>query len=478
MQRCDRILMLNLPGKEQITRRYMCSYVSPESLLPPVELISMAAVAREWKGAQVVLVDSMAERLDEAEVRNRITAFAPDIIVSLSGFECFEEDMDTLRGLKSAFPDTLFVLFGHYATHFPKETLIHSATDYILLGEPELIFSDLLDAFKGQRDLKDVQGIVYRCGTEVLVQGSGNRIPDPNALPMPAYDLLPKGRCYYEPLMAEPFGMIQSARGCPYQCNYCVKSFGTKLTTLTPQRIVDEIKEWKRLFNVRSIRFIDDTFTITRQRVIELCQLMIAEKLNVEWACLSRTDNLDAELLQWMRRSGCKRIYFGMESGSQRMLDMYRKQVKVEEARDALLLCREAGIETAAFFMSGHPEETEEDFSQTVSFAKAARLNFASFNPLTPYPGTAMYNEMAARLEFSIYPYRNTWTDPEVHEQFDRRKKRFYKSFYLRPAFVAGNARVLLRNLPGLVTMGTGLLRYLLWDGKFVISGLKGPKDL
>ncbi|MCF8257364.1 MAG: B12-binding domain-containing radical SAM protein [Flavobacteriales bacterium] len=477
MQRCDRILLLNLPGKEQITRRYMCSYVSPESLLPPVELISMAAVAREWKGAHVLLVDSMAERLDEAAVRSRITAFAPDIIVSLSGFECYEEDMDTLRGLKSAFPNTLFLLFGHYATHFPKETLIHSATDYILLGEPELIFSDLLDAFKGQHDLKDVQGIVYRSGTEVLVQGTGTRIPDPNALPMPAYDLLPKGRRYYEPLMAEPFGMIQTARGCPYQCNYCVKSFGTKLTTLTPQRIVDEMKEWKRLFNVKSIRFIDDTFTITRARVIELCQLMIAEKLNLEWACLSRTDNLDAELLQWMRRSGCKRIYFGMESGSQRMLDIYRKQVNVDEARAALLLCREAGIETAAFFMSGHPEETEEDFELTVNFARSAKLNFASFNPLTLYPGTAIFREMNGKVNFSIYPYSNDWKDSSIYDDFTRRKKRFYRKFYMRPSFLLSSARLFLSSPASIAQMGIGLMRYLWWDSKFVISGLKGARD-
>jgi len=472
-----KVLLLNLPNAEQITRRYMCSYVSPESLLPPLELISAGAVAREWNSAEVMLVDAIAEKLDTAAVAARIRAFAPDIILSITGFECFEEDMDILREVKGAFPSSTLILFGHYATHFPKETLTYSFADYIILGEPELIFSDLLKALEGEMPLEQVMGIAYLKSGELTVQGSGNRIPNPNELPMPALDLLPQGRNYYEPLMAEPYGMIQSARGCPYQCNYCVKSYGSKLTELTPERIVKEMREWKRIFNVRSIRFIDDTFTINRRRVLDICDQIIAADLGIAWACLSRTDNLDRELLIAMKRAGCVRIYFGMESGSQRMLDIYRKQVNTEEAKRTFHLCREVGIESAAFFMSGHPDETDEDFEHTVRFAKEAKLNFASFNPLTPYPGTSMYNLMADRIDFSIYPYRNTWKDSTIYDHFDRRKKAFYRRFYVRPAYLLRNAPVFVRNFDGFFTMGTGLLRYLAWDGKFVISGLKGAKD-
>ncbi len=472
-----KVLLLNLPNAEQITRRYMCSYVSPESLLPPLELISAGAVAREWNGAEVMLVDAIAEKLDTAATTAKIQAFAPDIILSITGFECFEEDMDIFREVKGAFPSSQLLLFGHYATHFPKETLTHSDADFIILGEPELIFSDLLKALDGELPLGQVMGIAYLQGGELTVQGSGNRIPDPNGLPMPALDLLPQGRNYYEPLMAEPYGMIQSARGCPYQCNYCVKSYGSKLTELTPERIVEEMQEWKRLFNVRSIRFIDDTFTINRKRVLAICEQIVAVDLGIAWACLSRTDNLDRELLIAMKKAGCVRIYFGMESGSQRMLDIYRKQVNTEEAKRTFHLCREVGIESAAFFMSGHPDETDEDFEHTVRFAKEAKLNFASFNPLTPYPGTSMYNLMADRIDFSIYPYRNTWKDSIIYDDFDRRKKAFYRRFYMRPAYLLRNAPVFVRNFDGFFTMGTGLLRYLVWDGKFVISGLKGAKD-
>jgi radical SAM superfamily enzyme YgiQ (UPF0313 family) len=472
-----KLLLLNLPNRDQITRRYMCSYVSPESLLPPLELLSAAAMAREWHGMEVRLVDAIVERLTEQEVTALISAFQPDMLLSITGFECFGEDMDVLREIKASFPNTVMVLFGHYATHFPEETLRHSGADYVIMGEPELTLSKLIKALAGQLRIEDAQNIALLKDGRIAIQGSGSRIPNPNDLPPPALDLLPRGGHYYEPLMPEPFGMIQTARGCPYQCNFCVKSYGSKLTELTPERVVEEMRLWKQLFDVRSIRFIDDTFTINRKRVLAICELLKAENLGVAWACLSRTDNLDRELLLAMKSAGCIRIYFGMESGSQRMLDLYKKQLKAEEAASTFRLCRELGIETAAFFMSGHPDETDEDFHQTVRFARQSGINFASYNPLTPYPGTPLFSQMADQLNFSIYPYRNEWKNQSVYDDFDRRKKIFYRKFYFRARHLLGNAPVLARNWGSFVSYGSGMLRYLLWDSKFVLSGIKGAKD-
>ncbi len=469
-------MVLNLPASEQITRRYMCSYVSPESLMPPLELISCAAIAREWHGAEVILVDAIAERMTLTDVVTKIKNFKPDIIISLTGFECFEEDMDTIRDLKLQCPENIFVLFGHYATHFPEETLRHSKADYVILGEPELVLNDLIKAFDTNQPVSSVYGLAFLQNDSTVIHGEMGRIKDPNELPVPAYDLLPKGK-YYEPLLAHPYGMIQTVRGCPYKCNYCVKSYGTKLSQLSTDRVIHEMKQWVNLFGVKSIRFIDDTFTINRQRVIDLCKAIIENRINVEWACLSRTDNLDRELLSWMKKSGCKRIYFGIESGSQRMLDIYKKNVKVEDALSALILCREAGIETAAFFMSGHPQETEKDFEETLSFAKAANLNYASFNPLTPYPGTGLFDEVKDKISFSIYPYKNEWKKNSVYDDFARRKELFYKGFYMRVNFFTKNIPTLLNNSNQIFSMGFGLLRYLWWDKRFVISGLKGARD-
>ncbi len=472
----NKVLLLNLPNKEQITRRYMCSYVSPESLMPPLELISCGAVAREWHQAEIKLIDSIADQLSLEDTSQEISKFQPQVIIAITGFECFEEDMDVVKQLVVKHHNSSFVLFGHYATNFPKETLEYSSAKFVLLGEPELVLNDLLSALYRQQPISTVMGIAYLENGNTVIQGEAGRIKDPNKLPLPAYDVLPKHK-YYEPLLARPYGMIQTVRGCPYKCNYCVKSYGTKLAQLDTPRVIEEIKQWVQLFGVKSIRFIDDTFTINRQRVIELSKAIIDNNIHIEWACLSRTDNLDAELLTWMKKSGCKRIYFGMESGSQRMLDIYKKNVRVEDALAALHLCRAAGIETAAFFMSGHPEETETDFLETVDFAKKAKLNYASFNPLTPYPGTGLFNELKGDIDFSIYPYKNEWKDKAVYATFDRRKEFFYRQFYMRFGFFTNNLNVLLKNTFPLVNMGFKFLRYLWWDKRFIIGGSKTVFD-
>jgi anaerobic magnesium-protoporphyrin IX monomethyl ester cyclase len=454
----------------------MCSYVSPDSLLPPHELISAGAIARDRHNAEVQLIDAIASNGSVEDTIEKIKSFETDIILTITGFECYEEDVELIQQLKQQLSHITFIIFGHYPTLYPEISLKTSGADYLILGEPDLVFYDLLKAIASNNEIEHVNGICYLKEGVLVQQGHSVRITQTNELPLPAYDLLPQN-AYFEPLMKRPYGMIQTARGCPYQCNYCVRTFGTKLTTLDPERIIEEMKLWKKIYKVKSIRFIDDTFTINKKRVIALCKLIIENQLDIEWACLSRTDNLDEEVLGWMKAAGCQRIYFGLETGSQRMLDLYLKKVNKEEAIEALLLCKKTGIETAGFFMSGHPEENEEDFLETIDFAKKAKLSYASFNPLTPYPGTAIFKELENEIEFSIYPYKNTWKSEKIYEDFDRRKKLFYKAFYMRPSYATQNFSTILSNLPSLIDKATGLIRYVWWDKKFIISGLKGKGD-
>jgi radical SAM superfamily enzyme YgiQ (UPF0313 family) len=415
----------------------MCSYASPESLMPPVELLSSAAVAREWNGCEVKLIDAIAEKMDNKSVEKSIAAYAPDVILSITSFEYFDVDVDVFKHLKFLFPHISFIYFGYYATQFPEETIKLSGADYVILGEPEKQLHLLLKALKEKTPVSNIQGIAFKNETGgVSTNSYFERLKDPNELPVPAYDLISNGSAYHEPLIPRPYGMIQTIRGCPYQCNYCVKSYGSKLSQLTTARIIEEVRIWKQMFNVKAIRFIDDTFTINKRRVIELCKALIEEQLEISWVCLSRTDNLDEELLQWMKKSGCIRIYFGMESGSQRMLDIYKKGVKVNEAKDAFLLCRKVGIETAAFFMGGHPLETSEDVKETTRFAVQSKIDFVSFNPLTPYPGTSLYSEYKDLIDFSLYPQKHAWKDNPAMQSFQKNKNYFYKKFYLNSIFL------------------------------------------
>lgn len=473
-----KILFLNLPAAEQITRRYMCSYPSPESLMPPLELISCAAVVRELNDVDVRLLDCIAEKKMLKDAKKEISEYKPDFILSLSGFECIEQDIDSVKSIKDSFLDTCYIWFGHYASVFAKDILIHSNAQFVVLGEPESIFHELIKMLISGGDISTISGIAFLKDGDFIKNSEGVRIKNPNELPIPAYDLVGNIDNYYEPLLSKPYATIQTMRGCPYSCSYCVKSYGSRLTQLSTERIIEEIKFLQQTHNIKAIRFIDDTFTINKLRVINICEQIVEQNINIQWVCLSRTDTLDEEMIKHMKKAGCKRIYFGVESGSQRFLDILGKGVNVKEAIQTLLLCRKAGIETAGFFLSGHPEETAEDNALSIQFAIEAKLNFIAINPIQAYPGTPYYEQVKDNIDFSFYPYKNEWKKGLKDPQFDVYKNRLYAGFYWRWSFVKNNAVLLLTNMHKMVPMTIDFFRYMLWDKKFVIGGIKGKQDI
>jgi len=455
----------------------MCSYPSPESLLPPLELLSCAATTRELNGVEVHLFDAIAEKASLSRTVEFISEINPCFILTLTGFECYEQDINNIRYLKSNSPNTKWAVFGHYATYFPEETLKNSGADLVVCGEPEITFRKIIEAHSKTDNYNNLKGVAFFNNNDFFTTGLSERINDPNILPIPAYDLIPSIDRYYEPFMKKPYAMIQTTRGCPYGCNYCVKSYGSKLSQLKVDRIIEEIKFLKELHNIKTLRFIDDTFTINKKRVVELCNRLIQEKLDIEWMCLSRTDNIDESTALLMKEAGCKRIYFGVESGSQRMLDMLGKGIKANEAMTTLLMLRRIGIETAGFFLSGHPYETKEDFKESVSFAVKSKLSFVCFNPLQAYPGTPFFEQMRDKVHFSIYPYKLEWKDETINKKFSENKVVFYTQFYIRIAYFVDGLSVFYKYKSHVIKLIVDMLRYLFWDRRFVIGGIKGPQD-
>lgn len=403
-------------------------------LLPPQELISLAAITREIENCKVYLVDSIAEGFNTLETIEKLMEINPSVIVSIQGFECFEEDMITLSDLKQALPTVTQVLFGHYATLFPQEILVKTPIDIIVLGEPDNIFGELILAIKNNQELSSVEGIAYKANGVVVIKEGDSRIPHPEFLPMPAYDLLTPDK-YYEPFLKGPFGLIQSARGCPYSCNYCVRSFGKRLTYRTSDQIIDEILFLKRNFGINSLRFIDDTFTVHTKRVIEICQKIIDKNIKIEWTCLSRVDTLRPEMVPIMKKAGCKRIYFGVESGSVKTLKYLNKNINLKDSLDVLRLCKKYRIETLGFFIVGVPNETNEDFLESVEFAIKADFDYITVNQLIPYPGTELFDDLKEEINFSLLPYKNEWKNAELKNRNSIREKKFYRMFYFRPRY-------------------------------------------
>ncbi len=439
-----RILFLNLPSAIPVVRRYMCSSFPPKMLFPPHELLSLTGVAKEL-GHDVKFVDATAENKNMPEALNIIQNYQPSLIISILSFELFDKDADMIAEIKNTFPDIKYGVFGHYPTHFSEETIRLSGADFVMKGEPDDVFKNLLFSWT---DLlpENITGTAIKNSLgEIIDNGEDRRIPNPNELPIPPYELL-ENKYYGEPLMPSPFGLIQTARGCPYQCNYCVHSFGTKLTMLTPENVLEQIHLLKKVHNIKSLRFIDDTFTAIPSRVINICKLMLQHKLDISWTCLSRADTLNEEMLFWMKKAGCVRINVGVESGSQRVLDFLNKKIIISECVSNLQYAKKIGIEVMGFFLTGIPGETDEDIEQSISFAKKT-CDYILVDTLKVYPGTPLFEKLKHQVNFSLYPYINYFTDEAHNKIAAKRRSYFYRKFYFSQEFVFQSPMKLLPHL-------------------------------
>ncbi len=431
-----KILFLNLPSDVLIVRRYMCSSFAEAFLFPPHDLISLAGVARSIPGMEVSFLDAVGECSNTDDTIAYIRENSPDVLVSIISFELYDKDVLIVRRLKEEFPEISIFLFGHYPTHFPKETLDYSNADLIMLGEPDLIFSRVIQQMSAKEPLNEIGGIAYRTADgQIAVGKQERRVTAFDSLPMPAYDLL-NNSFYREPFMPQPFGLIQSARGCPYQCNYCVHSFGTKLTMLSPETVFEHILQLKSQHNIRSLRFIDDTFTVIPARVIEICKKMIAHKLDLKWTCLARADTLNEEMLVWMKRAGCVRLNIGMESGSQKILDILNKGTTVESSLRQLQSVKKTGLEMMGFFLTGIPGETEDDINESIRFAQDAGFNYVAIDTLKIYPGTPLFEKFRKHIDFSLVPYRNQFRDEDFNRQTAANRKKFFRNFYFSMSYL------------------------------------------
>lgn len=460
-----RVALINLPHPVPVVRRYMCSYNSPIFLFPPLELLYVGGVVREWSQDEVLCIDAIAERLSRETLLERLRAFAPDLVVSLPGFEIFEDDMRILSWLRQSMEGVRFAAFGHYPTTFPAETMAAASLDFVFRGEPEVTVHELLGALKAGDSFEGILGLSYRDADGSVVNNPDRlRERDINELPYPDYSLVDIND-YSEFLLPRPFAVLQTARGCPYPCNFCVRSFGQKLGLRSTENIIGELDELVARYQINSFRFIDDTFTAMPARTIEICEAIQKHHPQLVWSCLSRIDTLDEARVRAMRDAGCKRVYMGIESGSPRILKLYGKDYGVELIPKMVDLLRGNGIEVGAFFMVGHPEETTEDFELTSQLVRSLQLDYATIGQTVPYPGTQLFNQYRDQVDFSLYPYKNNWSDPRRRDELLQWEKRFYRELYFRAPYLARHAVRFVKHPATALAAGKALFSFVFGTG-------------
>lgn len=403
-----------------------------EMVWPQVSLAQHAAMISP--DYSVDIIDAIAERLTWPEFERRLRARAPKYYLTQVTAPTLTNDMYGVMLAKSLGATTM--AFGTHVTAMPTETMRDfPALDFVLRGEPELTFRELIDVLEGRqstrpawvtsllkktdptwepspedepadgvadhqpraRDLSRVKSLIWRRQGEITMNPDRPFIPDLNELPIPLHHLLPLDQ-YRMPLMKGPFTFIVTSRGCTAGCKYCIKhvSYQWSVRLLRPERIMEELWLLHGL-GIHNIHMYADLFTVSREQVMGLCDLIVKEGLKIRWTCNSRVDYVDEEMLKAMGRAGCWLISWGIESGNEEILRRAHKGADPKKARQALTWAKQAGIKNWGYFIIGLPGETVETIRQTIDFSKSLPLDLALFHIAAPYPGTPFFFEVVEK---------------------------------------------------------------------------------
>ena len=417
----------------------------------PLGILYVAAVL-ETCGHKVFVIDAAAEKLDVAGTVRRIQGTRPDVIGIGSTTVVFETTKMLGHALKGAMPDIPIVLGGYHVTLLPEEAMSHSCFDVGVLSEGEHTMADLCDAYAGRKGLDDVLGICYRKPDGVLhFTPARPRFKDLDKLPFPARHLLPHD--LYKPIPidehASPKFAMMTSRGCPHACAFCQKS-KSGYRSHSPEYIADEVEHVVRDFGARDIAFVDSLFCASKKRVMGIMDEFVRRDIGkkVSWTCSSRVEVVDKELLQRMKDAGCWRTRFGIESGSDRVLDFISKGITKEKIRAAITAAHEVGLRPKAFFIIGHMPDTAETIRETIDFAKTIPLHDVTVQINTLLPKTPqmeiweregskwgrLINESTDEKSFWEPTFVPWGLEPDDIVNFHRQ---FYREFYFRPITIA-----------------------------------------
>ena len=365
------------------------------SNFPPPGLAYLAGYVRA-KGHSVEVIDCNIESPSVESFRplfeeNYARKFSSIKVIGLTAMTCTIKKAYKIAGIcKEYYPESLIVFGGVHATFVTNEVIGNPLVDVAVVGEGELTLEEILEGKK----LEEIKGIVFKGrGNQVIATSPRARIADLNSLPMPAYDLFPVLK--YKPAKGSykklPAMNMMTSRGCPGQCTFCSKTLGSKLVFKSAEKILEEIKFLAKNYGIRQILFYDDTFTVYRDNVIRLCELMLKNRLNISWTCFARVDFINQKMLEKMKKAGCHQIMYGVENIDETVLSNINKNIKLEQVIDAVQWTKKAGIECRLAFMIGSPGDNEQIIQKNIAFAKKLNPDLLVINITTPFPGTAMF---------------------------------------------------------------------------------------
>ena len=448
-----KVALVNPPRLDgvSVVREERCEVAERYSVLEPYSLLQLAAMLRN-AGHSVRLLDGNGVNATFPHVESWLGSADYDAMIFRFTPTTFDHDMGVARMSKRVRPDATTIGLCWTLRTVPRDVVREAPDlDVYLRHEYETVGTLLIDALERGAALDGVPGLAFRDDGHVAVTPDARPIKDYDSLPMPAYDLLPSLNPYFVSAAAcKPFTIMYASKGCPYACSFCTVA-KTAWKFRSAESVLAELRYLRDRFNIRTVSFFDETFTMNKKRVRELCEGMIREHLDIRWYCNTRVHLVDPDLLKTMRAAGCAGISYGVESGNQGMLDRVSKQATVRQAAEAIHWAKEAGIKTYCAFILGLPGETQETAMDTIEFALKTLPNGAQFNVLAPYPGTELYETLRRENLIPELDWRRMYQDDAIvgtgglsKQELNRLRKLAYTKLYLNPQWWRQNIRFAL----------------------------------
>lgn len=363
--------------------------------------LSYIASTLEKRGCDISCLDL---RFTE-DVSDKIRKENPDVAGITCRYDTYDDALSIARIIKQT-KDIPVIAGGPFPTNCPEKVLSCEYFDYVVIGEGEYTVLKLMDALEAKAGLESINGTGCRQQGKIKINPPPECIAELDLIPFPKRDIFDVSRyaCDIKNFpMPLPYLYIVASRGCPYNCKFCQpvveKLFGKKPRYRSPENVTAEIEELIKKYRIRAFSFMDDTLTVNKEWLFRLCEVLIRKKINKKtvWLAQSRVDTFDRDVAEAMKRAGCRLVIFGVESGSQRVLDYLRKGIKVEQTQRALRIAKEVGLVVLADTMYGTPYETEEDLEKTVQMYRRLRPEMVWASITTPIPGTDLYEEVKAK---------------------------------------------------------------------------------
>ncbi len=455
--------LVQVSKKEHIhfLRDYAGGEIPTSMVYPPLDLAYVAALLRK-NSFFVTLLDASTLGISPSEVVKIVVKEKPDFIGIPSAWGSIHFDIALARDLKDKLPFTKIVIWGSNVTANPEIALRCGYIDYVILGEPEKPFLDIVNGVF-------TDNIAYRLDSKIIIT-KRTLLQDLDLLPFPARDLLPNEKYIAPYVRKNPFTTIVTSRGCPYsKCIFCPTNiwYMNQVRYRSVENVIEEIDEIVNKFKIFSIIFRDQSLTPEQDRLLNLCDEIMYRSYPVSWRCFSGVGVVNTKLLLAMKKCGCYQINYGFESGSQEVLDLNNKGITLEESREAVRLTKEAGIEVSGSFMLGMWGDTEETIRKTINFAIELNLDYAEFLVATPLPSTKFY-EQCGLLEETTVQTIQRWHNRSYNSNLllnggflHKQIKKAYRRFYFRPRYIFNklNNTVSLKQLALQLKLATSLFK-------------------